>query len=137
MSCWTALHKPEWWSELTHPCLRVPLDLLGNGNRNCFRQNEIRIRIGRQDLGDGRLGRKLRRRRHWRSLDLHFLVTVHACAGRDKVTDDDVLLESEQLVPRAADRSVGENSRRLLEARRRNERLSRETRLGDTKQQGL
>src|SRR4029077_726843 len=54
-----------------------------------------------------------------------------------EVTDDDVLLESEQLVPRAANRGVGQNTRRLLEARRGDERLRRETGLGDTEQQRL
>jgi hypothetical protein len=42
------------------------------------------------------------------------------------VTDDDVLLETEQLVSRAADRSIGENARGLLERSRRDERLRRE-----------
>src|ERR1700680_581490 len=113
----------------------IPLNLLGNRNR--LRQREVRLRIVRQYFGDRRLGWKLRCRRHWCSLDLHFLVPVHACAGRDEVTDDDILLESEQLVPRATNRGVGKNSRRLLEARRRNERLRRETGLGDSEQQRL
>src|SRR5438270_6180141 len=78
-------------------------------NRNGFRQSKIRLGLRRQDLGDGRLWWQLRRCWHRGSLDLHFLVTVHACAGRDEVTDDDVLLESKQLVPRAANCSVGEN----------------------------
>src|ERR1700716_994291 len=78
----------------------ISLNLLRHGHR--FRQHEVRIRVARQDLGDCRLGWKLRRWWHWRSLDLHFLVPVHTCAGRDEVTDDDVLLESEQLVPRTA-----------------------------------
>src|SRR5689334_1268310 len=116
-------------------CPDYALNLLRN--RNGFRQREVRIRIGRQDLGDGRLRRQLRRWWHRRTFDLHFLVAVHASTSRDEVTDDDVLLESEQLVSRAADCSVGENARRLLEACRRDERLSRETRLGDTEEQRL
>src|ERR1700686_3842040 len=113
----------------------ISLDLLGNGNS--LRQREVRLHIVRQYLGDGRLGRKLRRRRHWCSLDLHFLIPVHASAGRDEVTDDDVLLEAEQLVARATNRGVGKNARRLLEARGRDERLGRETGLGDTEEERL
>src|SRR5688500_489471 len=110
-------------------------DLLRNGYR--LGQREIRVRIGRQYLGDRRLGRQLRHRRHRRSLDLHFLIAVHTSTRRDQVTDDDVLLETEQLVPRAPYRGVGQNTRRLLEARGRDERLSRETRLGDAEQERL
>src|SRR4029077_10959597 len=114
----------------------IPLkNLLRYGNR--LGKREIRFRIARQYLGDSRLGRQLRSWWHRCALDLHFLVPVHACAGRDEVTDDDVLLESEQLVARATDRGVGENSRRLLEARRGDERLRRETGLGDSEEQRL
>src|SRR5450759_3420808 len=113
----------------------IPLNLLRN--RNSLRQHELRLRIVRQYLGDRRLRRKLRRGWHRCSLDLHFPVPVHARAGRDQVTDDDVLLESEQLVTRATNRGVGENTRRLLEARRRDKRLGRETGLGDSEQQRL
>src|SRR5213076_709674 len=118
------------WSSTAH---KSWLNLFGH--RYGFRQSEVRLRVGRQDLGDRRLGRQLRRCLHRGSLDLHFLVAVHACTGRDEVTDDDVLLESEQLVPGAADGSVGQNTRRLLEARRRNERLSGQARLRDAKEQ--
>src|SRR5205807_10021937 len=106
-------------------------------NRNSLWQREVRVRFGRQNLGDARLGGKLRRRRHRCSLDLHFLIPIHAGARRDEVTDDDVLLESEQLVTRAANCGIGQNARRLLEARRRDERLSRETRLRDSEKEWL
>src|SRR5215210_1682943 len=98
----------------------ISLNLLRN--RNGLRQGEVRLRIARQYFGDRWLRRKLGCRRHRRSLDLHFLIAVHTCTGRDEVTDDDVLLESEQLVSRAADCRVGEDSRRLLEARCGDER---------------
>ncbi len=113
----------------------ISLDLLRYGDR--LRQRKVRFGIACQYLGDRRLGWKLRSRWHRRSFDLHFLVTVHACTGRDEVTDDDVLLESEQLVPRATYSGVGQNTRRLLEARCRDERLSREAGLGDAEQQGF
>src|SRR6202165_984027 len=133
---WLRNPPGSWLSRSAHNPRRqrgtISLDLFRHRHR--FRQHEVRLRIARQYLGDRGLGRKLRRRWQRRSLDLHFLVPVHTCSGRDEVTDDDVLLEAEQLVPRAADRGVGENSRGLLEARRRDERLSRETGLGDSEE---
>src|SRR2546423_8555336 len=109
------------------------LDLLWNWH--CLRQSEVGIGFRRQDLGDGRLRWKLRRWRQRSSFDLHFLIPVHTGAGGNEVTDDDVLLESEQLVPRATDCGVGQNTRRLLEARRRDERLGRETSLRDAEKE--
>src|SRR5437763_964300 len=117
------------------PASRLPLNLLRH--RHGLRQRKIRLRLRRQNLGDRRLRWQLRRWWHRCPLDLHFLVPVHACAGRDEVTDDDVLLEPKQLVARAADSSVGQNSRRLLEARRRDERLRRQTGLRDSEKEGL
>ena len=51
--------------------------------------------------------------------------------------DDDVLLEPKQIVLRATNRRVRQNSRGLLERRRRDERLRRQARLGDAEQQRL
>src|SRR6266704_2523680 len=53
------------------------------------------------------------------------------------MADDDVLLQPQQVVPRAADRRVGQHARGLLERRRRNERLRRQARLGDPQEQRL
>src|SRR5437868_1382626 len=114
---------------------RFRLNLLWNRNR--LRQCEISVRFCGQNFSDRWLGWQLRCWWHRRAFDLHFLVAVHTRTGRDQVTDDDVLLESEQLVSRAANCSVGENARRLLEARRRDERLGRQTRLRYTEQKRL
>src|SRR6266704_3339238 len=53
------------------------------------------------------------------------------------MADDDILLQPQQIVPRAADRRVGQHARGLLERRRRNERLRRQARLGDPQEQRL
>ena len=58
-------------------------------------------------------------------------------AGRDEPTHDDVLLEAAQVVDLAADRRLGEHLGRLLERRRRDERLGRERRLRDAEEQRL
>src|SRR3989442_7461118 len=72
----------------------------------------------------------------WR---LHFdlLVPVDARSRGDEVADDDVLLQPQEVVPRAANRGVGQHPGGLLERRRRDERLSREARLGDPQEQVL
>src|SRR5687768_5462451 len=104
---------------------------------SCFWQQillDIRLR---ENLRDRRLRENLRLRRKRRALDVHFLIPVHTGSGRNEVTDDDVLLEAHELVPRTANRGVGQNTRRLLEARRRDERLRRETGLGDSEKQRL
>src|SRR5260370_33874779 len=56
---------------------------------------------------------------------------------RDEVADDDILLEPQEVVARAPDGRVREDPRRLLERRRRDERLRREARLGDAQEQRL
>ena len=48
-----------------------------------------------------------------------------------------VLLQAAQVVDLAGDRRLGEHARRLLERRRRDERVGRERRLGDAEQQRL
>ena len=52
-------------------------------------------------------------------------VELHARAGRDQAAHDDVLLQAAQVVHLAADRGLGEHARRLLEGRRRDERVGR------------
>src|SRR5229473_6004793 len=84
-----------------------------------------------------RLERRWRRLEPLRRLDLDLVVAVDARARRDQMADDDVLLQPQQVVPRAADRRVGQHARGLLERRRRNERLRRQARLGDPQEQGL
>src|SRR6266436_8992111 len=84
-----------------------------------------------------RLERRRRRLEPLRRLDLDLVVAVDARARRDQMADDDVLLEPQQVVPRAADRRVGQHARGLLERRRRNERLRRQARLGDPQEQRL
>src|SRR6266851_1936200 len=84
-----------------------------------------------------RLGRGRRRLEPLRRLDLDVVVPVNARSRRDEMADDDVLLEPQQIVPRAADRRVRQHARGLLERRRRNERLRRQARLGDPQEQRL
>src|SRR6266567_3615402 len=84
-----------------------------------------------------RLGRGWGRLEPLRRLDLDLVVAVNARARRDEMADDDVLLQPQQVVPRAADRRVGQHPRGLLERRRRNERLRRQARLGDPQEQRL
>jgi hypothetical protein len=45
--------------------------------------------------------------------------------GRDQAADDDVLLEAAQVVDLAVDGRLGQHARRLLERRRRDERVGR------------
>ena len=57
-----------------------------------------------------------------------------AGAGRDELTDDDVLLEPHELVALAVQGSLGQHSGGLLEGRRREPRLGRQRRLSDAHQ---
>src|SRR6266545_1326464 len=70
-------------------------------------------------------------------LDVEVLVVREPGAGGDEPAHDDVLLEAAEVVDLAADGGLGEHLRRLLEGRRRDERLGRERRLGDAEQQRL
>src|SRR5213079_170818 len=83
------------------------------------------------------LGRRRRRLEPFRRLDLDVVIPIDAGPRRDEMADDDVLLEPQQVVPRAADRRVGQHPRGLLERRRRDERLCRQARLGDPQEQRL
>src|SRR5437667_12111008 len=67
------------------------------------------------------LGRRRRRLEPFRRLDLDVVIPIDARPRRDEMADDDVLLEPQQVVPRAPDRRVGQHPRRLLERRRRDE----------------
>src|SRR5690606_17657309 len=62
------------------------------------------------------------------------LTGIEARAGRNELTDDDVLLQATQVVDLAVDRGFGQDARRLLEGGRREERIRLERRLGDTEQ---
>src|SRR5262245_16401517 len=63
------------------------------------------------------------------------MAPIHACTSRDQVSDDDVLLEADQLIAGTAHCGIREYSSRLLERRRGNKRLRREAGLGNTEQQ--
>src|SRR4051794_9045904 len=52
---------------------------------------------------------ELRRRRHLHPFQLDVLIPVHAGAGRDEMPDDDVLLETEEIVLGPADRRIGKD----------------------------
>src|SRR5581483_8390825 len=67
--------------------------------------------------------------------ELDVAVVVHAGAGRDEAADDDVFLEAAQRVDGAVDAGFGEHAGGLLEARRRDEAVGGERRLGDAEQQ--
>ena len=99
--------------------------------------NEEIAQVGTISANGDHLRRQPFSHRRSFSLDIHFLIPVHAGAGRDEVTDDDVLLETEEIVLRTTNRRVGEDARRLLEGRRRDERLGRQARLRDAEQQRL
>ena len=61
-------------------------------------------------------------------------VPVDAGTSRDELTDDDVLLETYELVATAVDRRIGEHTSGLLEGRGREPRVGGQRRLGDTHQ---
>src|SRR5215475_2217523 len=67
--------------------------------------------------------------------DLDAAVVVHARAGRDQPAHDHVLLQAAQVIDAARDRRLCQHAGRLLERRRRDERLGRERGLGDAEQQ--
>src|ERR1700691_2154540 len=67
--------------------------------------------------------------------EAHVAVVLHAGAGRDQAADDDVLLESAQVIDRSLNGSFGEHARGLLEGRRRDERVGRERSLRDAEEQ--
>src|SRR5262245_13480029 len=67
--------------------------------------------------------------------DLDATVVVHPGAGGDQAAHDHVLLQAAQVIDAARDRRLGQHAGRLLERRRRDERLGRERGLGDAEQQ--
>ncbi len=67
--------------------------------------------------------------------ELDVAVVLHARAGGDQAADDDVFLEAAERVDRAVDAGFGEDAGGLLEARRRDEAVGGERRLGDAEQQ--
>src|SRR5579863_4165010 len=69
----------------------------------------------------------------WR--EAHVAVILHAGAGWDQASHDDVFFEAAQVVDRALDGGFGKHARGLLERRRRNERVGRQRRFGDAQQQ--
>src|SRR2546426_708109 len=64
-------------------------------------------------------------------------VVREPCARRDQPPDDDVLLETAQLVRLARDGRLGEHARGLLERRGRDEAVGRQRGLRDAEQHGL
>src|SRR5213075_1242229 len=83
------------------------------------------------------LERRRRRRKALGRLDLDVVIPVNPGPRRNQVPDDDVLLETQQIVLGPADRRIGQDARGLLERRRRNKRLRRQARLRDAEQQRL
>src|SRR5215475_1098613 len=67
--------------------------------------------------------------------DLDATVVVHAGAGGDQAAHDHVLLQAAQIIDAARDRRLGQHAGRLLERRRRDERVGRERGLSDAEQQ--
>src|SRR5204863_5580055 len=84
-----------------------------------------------------RLQRRRRRLEALRRLDLDVVIPVNPGTRRNQMPDDDVLLETKQIVLGPADRRVGQHPRRLLEGGGRDERLRRQARLRDAEQQRL
>jgi hypothetical protein len=74
---------------------------------------------------------RARPRDRLRRLDLEPAVAPQAGGGRDQLADDDVLLQAEQPVGLALERSVREDLGGLLERGGREERVGRERGLGD------
>src|SRR5689334_21961726 len=69
-------------------------------------------------------------------LDLDVPVAGQARAGRDELSEDDVLLEAEQRVGLGLHGGLREHAGRLLEGRGRQPRLGRERGLGDAHELG-
>ena len=65
---------------------------------------------------------------------LDLTVLGHARPSRDQLADDHVLFQAEQRIVLAFDSGLGEDARRLLEGRRRQERLCGQRRLRDAEQ---
>src|SRR6266849_8131872 len=102
----------------------------------CFHFCRERTRR-RRSTGQGRFQRRRRRLEALRRLDLDVVIPVNAGTRRDQMPDDDVLLETKQIVLGPTDRRIGQHPGRFLERRRRDERLRRQARLRDTEQQRL
>src|SRR5256886_2494129 len=96
-----------------------------------FLRERTRHRAGHRLLGRRRRLEPLGR------LDLDLVIAVNPRPRRDEMPDDDVLLEPQQIVFGPPDRRIGQHPRRLLERRRRNERLGGEARFGDAQEQRL
>src|SRR5690606_6306702 len=69
--------------------------------------------------------------RHLAAREIDILVPEHAGTGGNQMSNDDVLLETDEVVARTADRRIGQHARRLLERSGADEALRSERRLGD------
>src|SRR6185312_14426615 len=69
----------------------------------------------------------------WREANV--AVVLHAGAGRDEASHDDVLFQTAQVVHRSVDGGFGENARGLLERRRGDERIRGERCFRDAQEQ--
>src|SRR5689334_13439186 len=71
------------------------------------------------------LGRLRRHRRRWWLVrrDAHLAIPLEAGAGGNQASHRHVLLQPAQVIDLAGDRRFGEDARRFLEARRRDERV--------------
>src|SRR5690625_3638964 len=87
---------------------------------------DLVVAEARVDLGLGRLGR----------LDLNVAVPGQAGSGRDQLTEDDVLLQTQQGIGASAHRGLGEHLGGLLERGRRQPRVGGQRCLGDPHQFG-
>src|SRR5690606_35805185 len=93
----------------------------------------------REPLGDALVapvGRPVLHRPVVRRRRLDLVVDLHAGAGRDELADDDVLLQTVEVVGAALDGGLGEHPGRLLERRRRQPRVGGQRRLGDAHDHG-
>ena len=68
--------------------------------------------------------------------NVDIMVASHTGSGRNKLTDDDILLKSEQIVDLSADSRIGKNLGRFLEGCRREEGLGLERSLCDSEENG-
>src|SRR6185369_2304933 len=115
-----AWHVRRWEKETARATARaVPTHPFTNSPtlyRRACRRRELVVVRHREDVGQRLRQRcELRRRRHLHPFQLDVLVPVHTGAGRDEVPDDDVLLETEEIVLGPADGRIGEDARGLLE----------------------
>src|SRR5205814_8103986 len=90
------------------------------------RLEQRRVLLG-EELARDRLG----------GADVDLAIALEAGRRRDQLADDHVLLQAEQTVDLALDRSVREHLRRLLEGGSGEERLGRERCLRDPEDQRL